>query len=138
MTNFLVSRAVEFDVIEKESALAPSYWVYIVGAVEDGLVESLASMDMDSYLIASGDLKGKLSVGLFANIDLAKGMINSLENNGIDADFIEKRNTKKAKWLSFSLDEIQDGEHIIDTLKDMQINLGEIKEFFCKSIASEK
>jgi len=134
VTDYLTSKSVQFDVIDKESLLAPSYWVY----VDEGLLKKLISMNVDSYLIKTGDLKGKLSVGLFANIDLAKNMIVSLRESGIDADIFEKKNIEKAKWLSFSLDEMQDGGHIIDALKNMQTNLGEIKEFFCKSIASEK
>lgn len=138
VTDFLASKSVQFDIIDKESVLAPSYWVYVVGGAEEALLKKLASMNVDSYLIKTGDLKGKLSVGLFANIDLAKNMVVSLRKSGIAADIVEKKNIEKTKWLSFSLDEMRDGEHIIGALKNMQTNLGEIKEFFCKSIASEK
>tara|TARA_R110001592_G_scaffold363316_1_gene683696 strand:- start:85 stop:708 length:624 start_codon:yes stop_codon:yes gene_type:complete len=135
---FLSGNDVKFELIEKETVLAPNYWVYVVDEIEDGLVNNLNAKGVDSYVVASGELKGKLSLGLFANIDLAQDMIKSMTKIGVNAAFFEKRKTQKTKWLSFRLAEIDDGVSIIKALKDMRINLGEIKEFFCKSIASEK
>ncbi|MFT6909110.1 MAG: hypothetical protein ACJAS1_005818 [Oleiphilaceae bacterium] len=138
VVGFLTSSGIHYEQIEKEIILAPSYWVHIVDIVDEALIKSLNDKGIGSYLIAAGELKGKLSVGLFANIDLAQNKINSLKKLGINAGFIEKRKAKKTQWVSFSINEIEGVKHIIGSLKDMQINLGEIKEFFCKSIASEK
>ena len=89
-------------------------------------------------LVAAGDLKGRLSAGLFANIDLARDMIKLLGEVGVNADFIEKKKVKKTQWLSFGVGELESGDRVIDALKKVDVNVGEIKEFFCKSIASEK
>jgi hypothetical protein len=138
VADFLTRSGIKYEQIEKEIILAPSYWVYIVDIAGEALIKSLNEKAIDSYLISAGELKGKLSVGLFANIDLAQNKINSLKKLGIKADLVEKKKAKKTQWVSFGVDEIGGGKLIIEALKDMQINLGEIKEFFCKSIASEK
>jgi len=138
VAKFLTDNRAKFEILEKETVLAPSYWVYVVDDAEEALMQILKKMKLDSYLIASGQLKGKLSVGLFENIDLAQDMINSLKENGVNADLVEKRKIKNTRWISFEVNDIGGGEHIIEALKNMEINLGEIKEFFCKSIASEK
>lgn len=135
---YLNELEIKYDLIEKEEELAPSYWVYIVDEVTQGLLDNLTGMGVESYVIASGELKGQLSVGLFANIDLAKDMIDALKKAQVNANLIEKRRVKKTQWISLRVAQLNDKERLVQKIKEMQINLGEIKEFFCKSIASEK
>ena len=138
VADFLNNNGINYEQIEKEVILAPSYWVYVLDNADEVLTKRLNEKAIDSYLISTGELKGRLSLGLFANIDLAQNKINSLKKLGVNAGLFEKRKTKKTQWLSFGVNEIGGGKNIIEALKDMKINLGEIKEFFCKSIASEK
>lgn len=138
LDSFLNKNQIGYELIEKEHELAPSYWVYVVDDVEDSLIDRLNAVGVETYLIASGALSGRLSAGLFENIDLARGMVGLLKGEGVNADFVEKKKVKKTKWISFRLEEIENGTRIINALEVMDLNLGEIKEFFCKSIASEK
>ena len=138
VVSFLKMNNVKYDLVEKEFELAPSYWVYVIDDVDDVLVQRLNGVGVETYLIASGELSGRLSAGLFANIDLARGMIELLKGVGVTANFIEKKKVKKTQWISFGLGELESSERIIESLEAMDVNLGEIKEFFCKSIASEK
>lgn len=138
LDDFLDTNQIKYELVEKENELAPSYWVYVVDDVEDSLVDRLNKIGVETYLIASGALSGRLSAGLFANIDLARGMIDLLKKEGVNADFVEKKKVKKTQWISFRLEGLENGKHIINALDVMDLNLGEIKEFFCKSIASEK
>lgn len=135
---FLNDSDVKYELIEKREELAPAYWVYVVDDINDKLLESLTKMGIESYSVSSGDLKGKLSTGLFVNIDLARNMIAALKKNGIAADYVEKKKVKTTQWLSFNINDHGSDDGIMRHLKEMPINLGEIKEFFCKSIASEK
>ncbi len=138
VVGYLTGKNIEFELIEKELMLAPSYWVYVKDGPDESLLKKLDNLKIDSYMVASGELSGRLSVGLFANIDLAQDMIEMLSKVGVNAAFIEKMKIKKTKWVSFGLNENGTEVPVVKALKDMQINLGEIKEFFCKSIASEK
>lgn len=138
LVGFLSENQIEYELVEKEDELAPSYWVYVIDEVKDSLVDRLNALGVETYLIASGDLSGRLSAGLFANIDLARGMVDLLKEEGVNADFVEKKKVKKSRWISFRLEGMENGKRIINALEVMDLNLGEIKEFFCKSIASEK
>ena len=138
LIGFLGENQIEYELVEKEVELAPSYWVYVIDEVKDSLVDRLNALGVETYLIASGDLSGRLSAGLFANIDLARGMVDLLKEEGVNADFVEKKKVKKSRWISFRLEGMENGKRIINALEVMDLNLGEIKEFFCKSIASEK
>lgn len=138
LVGFLSENQIEYELVEKEVELAPSYWVYVIDEVKDSLVDRLNALGVETYLIASGDLSGRLSAGLFANIDLARGMVDLLKEEGVNADFVEKKKVKKSRWISFRLEGMENGKRIINALEVMDLNLGEIKEFFCKSIASEK
>jgi hypothetical protein len=135
---YLKNNNVDYELVEKETELAPSYWVYIADTKDEELMVRLDNIGVETYLIASGDLKGQLSAGLFANIDLARDMVKLLRDADIKANLIEKKKIKKMQWVSFGLEKSPDGEGLIEGLKAIKINPGEIKEFFCKSIASEK
>ncbi len=138
LEQFLKKADVAFDIINKEEELAPNYWVYVVDPLSEELTGILTAMQIESYVVASGELKGRLSVGLFANIDLAQDMINALKKENIKAELIEKKKTKKTQWISFRADQVSDKEHLMKGLNALEINVDQIKEFFCKSIASEK
>ena len=138
VVSLLNEKNIKYEFVEKENELAPSYWVYVVDDVNESIIERLSAGGVESYLIATGDLRGRLSAGLFANIDLARDMIKELKDMGVDAAYVEKVKVKKTLWISFALAKVESGELIIEALKGLDVNLGEIKEFFCKSIASEK
>tara|TARA_R110002072_G_scaffold298768_1_gene473175 strand:- start:546 stop:1175 length:630 start_codon:yes stop_codon:yes gene_type:complete len=138
LSAFLDARAVEYELIEKKQEMAPSYWVFAQGDAGKELIAKLNDMGVDSYLISDGKWAGRVSLGLFANIDLAQDLIKVLKGRGVEAVFVEKKKYKKTKWLSFRLGEISRSDSLLEDLKALELNVGEIKEFFCKSIASEK
>lgn len=138
VTKILEEQGVGYEIIEKNVDLAPAYWVYITGDAGSDAILRLNEAGIDSYVISTGELKGKLSVGLFVNVDLARNRVKSLKEIGLSANYIEKKKVKSAQWVSFSLTRSELSVSVIKRLKEMPINIGEIKEFFCKSIASEK
>ena len=118
--------------------LAPSFWVFISEQTNSNDITKLKELGIESYLVGEGDFKGKRSVGLFANIDLARNMMKRLEINGFVADIAEKKRQKEVRWLSIKVKSLAEKEVVMGMAKDLNINVAEFKEIFCKSIASEK
>lgn len=138
LSSFLGDQGVEFELIEKKQELAPSYWVFAKGKASEELSLKLSEAGMDSYVVSEGEWVGKVSLGLFANIDLAQDLINVLEVRDIEATYVERKKHKSSKWLSFKLSKPSEKSALLVGIKALEINVGEIKEIFCKSIASEK
>ena len=138
LSDFLNTRNVKYELIEKKEELAPSYWVFAQDDANKDLQEDLNALGVESYLVAEGDWMGKVSLGLFANIDLAEDLMKDLKDEGVMTMFVEKKKYKNTKWISFRLDEVARSGRLLDELNALKINVGQIKEFFCKSIASEK
>lgn len=135
---FLNNRNIKHNVIEKEKELAPSYWVFAQEVSGGAVVKELNEKGIEGYRVGQGEHAGKVSLGLFANIDLAQDLIKKLKKSKIEAVYVEKKKYSKAKWVSFKLDEALRSGALLSDLRHLEINIGEIKEFFCKSIASEK
>jgi len=136
---YLVAQDIRFERVDKQEELAPSYWVYVKRDEGKELSkESLKLQGIDSFEILEGELKGMLSVGLFENIDLARALVKKLESKGIAADFFERKKIKRTASLEIKTNQIKDKDAFLKGLQESKINVGEIKEFFCKSVASEK
>lgn len=137
LNKFLTDNEIKFDVIEKKEEMAPYYWVYVLDS-SDQLADILKRKRIDSFVVGSGELKGAISLGIFENIDLAKDLIKDLKKQKIEAQLRERKKTKLSRWVSLNQDQLDKNSDILSELNAMKLNVGEIKEFFCKSIASEK
>lgn len=122
-----------------EEVRASNYWVFV--KPEGDLVQlraKLKAADVEYYEVAAGELKGMLSVGLFENIDLARKRIKYIESLGIEADSFERKRVKNSKWIEIEINNNVGRGRVLEVLEKLFVPSGEIKEFFCKSIASEK
>lgn len=137
LTEHLKAEGVEFDVRRNKESLASQFWVYTKGLNEEQ-TKKLNQKKIDHYVVAVGDAKGFVSLGLFENIDLAKALVGDLKKAGVEAFIKERNKTKQTIWVSFAITEILNERQLIEGVQALNINVGEIKEFFCKSIASEK
>lgn len=136
--NFLNKRNVSFTLVNKEEELASVFWVYVRNDGEQQARQILRKQGIDSYVISDGELKGMLSAGLFENIDLARGLVKRLESAGLTADIYERKKQKNNISLEIRSDQIKDKAMLMKAFTEDKINISEIKEFFCKGIASEK
>jgi hypothetical protein len=136
---FLQERKLDFEQVVLSEEKAPVFWVYVnhEGNAKE-VKASLKELGIDSYEILDGELRGMLSAGLFENIDLARSLVDRLKSKGVNADFFERKKIKKTVSVEINLSQIEDRNGLIQGLQERQINSAEIKEFFCKSIASEK
>ena len=129
---------VVYEIIDKKEEMAPSYWVFAEGNREEGLVDELASVGIDSYKVVDGKRAGEVSLGLFANIDLAENLIKRVKAKGFNAFYVEHERFSESRWLSFKVQETVGLSELKSRVEASKIKVGEIKEFFCKSVASEK
>ena len=136
---YLETQGISFEQVDRHDELAPSYWVYVKqGGEVKQAQEALTAQGVDSFEIMEGELKGMLSVGLFENIDLARALVKKLKNKGIAVDLFERKRITKTSILEIKAKQIKDKDSLLKRLQESKINVGEIKEFFCKSVASEK
>lgn len=135
---FLSDEGVLFQLVNKEQDLASVFWVYVQRDDERQVKELLKKQGVDSYLITEGELRGMLSAGLFENIDLARALVKKIEALGAEANIFERKKQKNNISIEFASDQISDKAMLMKGFRDQGIIISEIKEFFCKGIASEK
>jgi len=121
---------------------APGYWVYF-GPIADkesrlAKLREFQSNGIDSYIITSGKLKGAISVGVFENIDSAHRMKKSMSEHGYQSELSEIEKQSEAYWLLVSESYlIENKKKIENILKSIEVR-PEMRQIFCKSVASEK
>jgi len=137
--DYLGAQGINVEQIDRHDELAPSYWVYVMqGEGVKMTQEALKAQGVDSFEIMEGELKGMLSVGLFENIDLARALVKKLKDKGVAVDLFERKKIIKTSILEIKAKQIKDKDGLLKGLQESKINVGQIKEFFCKSVASEK
>lgn len=135
---YLRSRSVTFQLVSREQELASVFWVYVQQGDERSVKDILKKQGIDSYVISEGELRGKLSAGLFENIDLARALVKRLKKLNIEAEIFERKKQKNNISMQLKSTQIKDKAMLMKGFEEQGIIIAEIKEFFCKGIASEK
>ena len=125
---------------ENKIKLAPEYWVYLepLESRKAAIIrlKELQVRKIDSYLIAQGELRNGISLGLFRNIDSAERMQARRIEQGFDAKIREIPKTKSEFWL-FSKEEANMrlmGR--ISRVLNVENSDVEARQIFCKSVAT--
>ena len=129
---------VVYEIIDKKEKMAPSYWVFAEGDKNEGLVDKLSGAGIDSYKVVDGKRAGEVSLGLFANVDLAENLIKRVKAKGFEAYYVERERFSESRWVSFRVQDRVGLDDLVSRVEASKLKVGEIKEFFCKSVASEK
>ncbi|KZY58064.1 hypothetical protein A3740_18475 [Oleiphilus sp. HI0068] len=129
----------EVQIVGQTLDKAPSYWVYIAkkDVVED-LEQRLLEIKVDTYKISSGELSGAYSLGVFENIDLARGLAKKVKKSGMAPSIFEKKKSETSFWLEYGLDYAAENQEKIDEIAALLSTGAKKREIFCKSVASEK
>ncbi len=84
------------------------WWVYLPAnsrAEASGLTRALADAgDMDFFIITSGPMENRVSVGLFQRNDNAQGRASQLRSMGFDARVEIQRETIEQYWVDYRID----------------------------------
>lgn len=130
------------SLIKREQEKAPRYWVYYgpFGSYAESLKQHRAfrSQGVDNFIITQEDLYGALSLGVFENIDSAQRMQVLMQKKGYRTSIRNIFKFESRWWVEIELPE-EGG--IYSKINDIQAELGlalEMREFFCKTVASEK
>jgi len=121
---------------------APGYWVYY-GPFEGGdaalkQLREFQDKAIDSFIIRSGFLKGNISLGVFENIDSARRMKKIMKRKGYETKMQEIAKSEDEFWLLISGAETDvDFSRSAAILKGLR-GVPEMRQIFCKSVASEK
>ncbi|KZY62127.1 hypothetical protein A3742_19440 [Oleiphilus sp. HI0071] len=128
--------------IKRDREKAPRYWVYYgpFGSYAESLKEHRKFRDegVDNFIITQEDLYGALSFGVFENIDSAKRMQALMQGRGYRTSIRNIFKFESRWWVEI---EAVDRGAISNKINDIQYDLGlalEMREFFCKTVASEK
>ena len=138
----IVQAGLNANLIRKDREKAPRYWVYY-GPMET-YSESLEqhrkfkSEGIDNFIITQEDLYGALSVGVFENIDSAQRLQAIMRAKGYKTAIRNIFKFESRWWVEVSVSE---SDLIINKINSLQGDHGldlEMREFFCKTVASEK
>ncbi|WP_020404985.1 hypothetical protein [Hahella ganghwensis] len=136
----LLELQVETRIHQNTIQLAPEYWIYLepLDSRKAAIIKlkELQVRKIDSYLIAQGELRNGISLGLFRNIDSAKALQSQRVRQGFDAKMKELPREKVEYWL---LSEDEANVQLmgrIDSVLAGQKNNIEARQIFCKSVAS--
>jgi hypothetical protein len=129
---------VRYEQVERADLMASVYWVFVENGQSSEQKKKLKESGIESYEILEGELRGKFSVGLFENIDLARSLVKRLESMAVQADIFERKKTKKTISFEVYMQNAEAKNLLLQGLEASGIKVDQIKEFFCKSIASEK
>lgn len=138
----LIQEGYVVELTEKEFEKAPRYWVYY-GPMEDYAAaleqhQLFRENGIDSFIITKERLYGALSLGVFENIDSAQRMQAYMGSKGYQASIRNIFKFESDFWV-----EIRRPSEEIKVIKIKEIggSLGlqiELREFLCKTVASEK
>ncbi len=136
----LQSKGVKTEPHENRIKLAPEYWVYIepLESRKAAIIrlKELQVRKIDSYLIAQGELRNGISLGLFRNIDSAERMQQRRIEQGFEAKTREIPKEKTEYWL-LSKEEANMSlmGKIAGVLNGEKTGI-EARQIFCKSVAT--
>ena len=130
------------QLVVKDVEKAPGYWVYFEKqGNESEMVLKLNEFQfrqIESFIISEGKLKGAISLGVFENIDLARGLKKKMKKNGYSVKISEINKVEKEYWLLLGADYAAENNKKIKEIVTPFIKNQEMREIFCKSVASEK
>ena len=126
-------------IVEQLVDRAPAYWVYLSrpDAGEDA-ISTLRGVSIETYRIASGELTGGVSLGVFENMDLAKSLVKKVKKQGLNPQIFEKPRQVASYWLEYELDYAAENQQKINEITGFLPKDIKKREIFCKSVASEK
>lgn len=126
-------------------ALPPLHRVYIppeaLGLSGTALATSIrdtidaAGFDIDTYLVAGGDLDGVVSLGLFASQANARGVYEQITGLGLAVEMQTENRSRNFYWIVLSGDEGSDfAQESVAALQALNPDAG-ISEKLCEMIA---
>ena len=128
--------------MKREREKAPRYWVYYgpFESYSESLKEHRKFRDqgVDNFIITQDDLYGALSFGVFENIDSAQRMQAVMRSKGYHTSIRNIFKFESRWWVEI---EVPEEGLISSKINNIQLDLGldlEMREFFCKTVASEK
>lgn len=138
-----INKEITFDIQNKTIAGEPDYWVFL-GPYESRRQALVVHRDMqarkiDSFLIADGELKNAVSLGLFSKEVGAKKMQEERKKQGLDAR-IKAVPRMRTEWWGELRSGAEIGEEKIKALISVgsENSLLEIKSKTCEMIANNK
>ncbi|OZG70926.1 hypothetical protein BTA51_24145 [Hahella sp. CCB-MM4] len=136
----LLLEQVETRLHKNTLQLAPEYWVYLrpLESRKAAIIrlKELQVRKIDSYLIAQGELRNGISLGLFRNIDSAKLLQKQRIRQGFQAEMKELPREKLEYWLVSEDEANMQLMGRINSVLGSQKNNVEARQIFCKSVAS--
>ncbi len=126
--------------VSQSLVMAPMYWVYVgpypSQAAALAELKKLHAQKIDAYLIAKGDLKNAVSLGVYENQDVAEAQIRA--HKSLKPRLVERPRQQAVDWLWVGwpgdAPQIETGG---DILKYMGVDHVEVRKISCKSIASQ-
>jgi hypothetical protein len=126
-------------------ALPPLYRVYVppaaLGLSGTALATSIrdtidaAGFDVDTYLVAGGELDGVVSLGLFASQANARGVYEQITGLGLAVETQTENRSRNFYWIVLSGDEDSDfAQESVAALQALNPDAG-ISEKLCEMIA---
>jgi hypothetical protein len=95
---------------QREQVEVRDFWVYLAVTNPGELDEYRQSMEQDgfdSYIIASGELEGNLSLGLFSSKPRAEAAARPLQERGLPVIIHSRTRRRNENWLSLNSSEVQ-------------------------------
>lgn len=132
---------VRSELVMQSIEKAPGYWVYFGPiSTEEAALDQLRKFQaqgIDSFIIRQGNLAGSISLGVFENIDSAMRMIASLERMGYSVQIAEIKKADEVFWLQILRGQKPTEVEEISALLGGKEGLPEMRQIFCKTVASE-
>jgi hypothetical protein len=121
---------------------APSYMVYF-GPLSDRQKAQISLREfherkIDSFVVSSGRFENAISLGVFENIDLARVRMSALKEQGFAVQMGEIERHKDEFWVLVSDPYVDENKEKIDGIIRSNSKLPEMRQIFCKSVASKK
>lgn len=134
--------AISSETVVQAVQKAPSYMVYLGPMASQAeavkLLQELQAQKIESFVIASGAFENGVSLGIYENIDLATVKKEEMSQRGFAAKVGEMERQKEAFWVFVSTPYVSENKKKIDNILAVNSKLPEMRQIFCKSIASKK
>lgn len=99
----LIGLDIQAEIQELDTQPALDYWVYLppLGSREASLrqLKELQARQIDSYIIADGDLANGISLGIFTRPESAAGVVSRLVGAGYAPAMRELQRAQKSYWV---------------------------------------
>jgi len=130
------------EVVVQEAQKAPGFMVYLEPgqsqAAALALLRELQVQNIESFVISSGEYQHGVSLGIYENLDLASVRKVEISQRGFAAKVTEIRRSSEMFWVFLKEPYLLESKKKIDNILAVNSRLPEMRQIFCKSVASKK